>query len=302
LAVFEIDGALYYKKSVEAAGVLRGKRSLKYIRTDPHWRAKLNLQDILGSSKPGVLIECVASPANTGEPGLSLIHKALNFGWHVVTADKGPLVADFTGLREKAQKKNVALKISGATAAALPTLDTALYSLAGTNIEKIEGILNGTSNYILTEMRKGRSYNDSLKEAQAKGIAEPDPSLDVEGKDTAYKIFLITSAVFNAHIDFHDIPVTGITSISPDKLSEGREEGRTLKLLGKIEKKNGSIDLCVEPEVIDSNHPLYNVNGTDKGITFKTDSMDVVTVTGGKSDPRGAAAALLKDLINIYSN
>jgi homoserine dehydrogenase len=288
-AVFEIEGALFYETPVGAAEILKGQ-----------WNSRVTLSDVFDSHPPGVLVECVASTADTGEPGLSFIREALNHGWHVVTADKGPLVADFGGLRQKAWENNTILKISGAAAAALPTLDTALYSLAGTDIKKIEGILNGTSNYILTQMKKGIAYKEALEKAQQKGIAEPDPSLDVEGKDTAYKLFLITCTIFQKNIHFNEIKVEGITSLSPDKLRKGLEEGQTIKLLGKVKKKNGDLDLCVEPSVLNQNHPLYSVDGTNKGITFKTDSMDVVTVTGGKSDPKGAAAALLKDLINIY--
>ena len=193
----------------------------------------------------------------------------------------------------------MALKISGATAAALPTLDVALYSLAGTEIYRIEGILNGTTNYILTRMREGMDYKQALEEAQSKGIAEPDPSLDVEGWDTASKILLITNTVMDIDLTLKDVKVEGITAVPIHLLDEGREEDKALKLLGEFSREE-DFKLEVSPKLIDRSHPLFGVDGANKGITFTTDTMHSVTVTGGKSDPRGAGAALLKDIINIY--
>jgi homoserine dehydrogenase len=194
----------------------------------------------------------------------------------------------------------VDLRFSGATAAALPTLDVALYSLAGTEISRIEGILNGTTNYILTRMKEGIEYQKALKEAQSRGIAEPDPTLDVGGWDTASKILIISNAVLHTDFSLADVKVDGITAVPTNLLNEGKEEGRALKLLGKITKETGSFHLEVGVTLIDKDHPLFGVDGTNKGITFLTDTMDSITVTGGKSDPRGTGASLLKDIINIY--
>lgn len=298
-SICEIDGALFPSDPLDVSHILTEHNSLFSLRESPFWKSGLALKDVLSSIEPGVLVECTPSNIKSGEPGLSHLRQALDSGWHVVTANKGPLVVDFRGLREKAKERGVALKISGATAAALPTLDVALYSLAGTEIYRIEGILNGTTNYILTRMREGMDYKQALEEAQSKGIAEPDPSLDVEGWDTASKILLITNTVMDTDFTLKDVKVEGITAIPSQILHKGREEGRALKLLGIFSKEEET-----RPEVslklIDSSHPLFGVGGANKGITFTTDTMHSVTVTGGKSDPRGAGAALLKDIINIY--
>lgn len=250
---------------------------------------------MLESVQTGVLVECSPSNIKDGEPGLTHIRQALKSGWHVVTANKGPLVINFAGLMERARSRGLALKISGATAAALPALDVALYSLASAEILRMEGILNGTTNFILTKMREG-----ALKEARAKGIAESDPSLDVEGWDTASKLLLITSAALKKVSSLDDVKVEGITNVSPQLLQQGRKEGKALKLLAIMERDEKELRLEVGPVVIDESHPLYGVDGTNKGITFITDSMGAITVIGGKSDPRGAAAALLKDIIQVY--
>jgi homoserine dehydrogenase len=210
------------------------------------------------------------------------------------------LVVEFSGVRKKAEKNRVSLGMSGATAAALPTLDVALHSLAGAEIYRIEGILNGTTNYILTRMSEGMEYSVALWEAQEKGIAEPNPSQDVEGWDTAAKILIITNVIFGAAYTLRDIHVEGITHIPSELREDARAAGNALKLIGRFVHKNKLPLLETRLSLIDPSHPLFGVYGTQKGITFFSDTMDSVTVTGGKSDPRGAAAALLKDIINIY--
>lgn len=299
-SVFRRGGALYFPQPLAVKKILEEYSPRASFQKDPGWQQDLGLERVLESIDPGVLVECISSDRRSGEPGLSLISLALERGWHVVTADKGPLVAGFRELFQSAKSHQVSLKISGATAAALPTLDVALYSLAGTDIYQIEGILNGTTNYILTRLKEGAGYPEVLAEAQSKGIAEPDPSLDITGWDTASKLLIISSAVMETELSVEDMKIQGIDKIPPGLLAQGRKEGQALKLLGKFSKKAGKFQLEVALEVIDSSHPLFGVDGTDKGITFYTDTMGAVTVTGGKSDPRGAGAALLKDIIAIY--
>jgi len=299
-SVFRQGGALYSQQSLAVKEILEEYSPRASFHKDPAWHRGLGLEPVLESLEPGVLVECISSDRRSGEPGLSLMSAALERGWNVVTADKGPLVGGFRDLYEMAKGHQVSLKISGATAAALPTLDVALYSLAGTDIYQIEGILNGTTNYILTRIKEGAGYQEALAEAQSKGIAEPDPSLDITGWDTASKILIISSAVMETEFSVEDMKIQGIDKIPPGLLDQGRKEGQALKLLGKLSKEAGKFQLEVAPEVINSSHPLFGVDGANKGITFYTDTMGAVTVTGGKSDPRGAGAALLKDVITIY--
>jgi homoserine dehydrogenase len=230
------------------------------------------------------------------------IQTALTHGRHVVTAAKGPLVLRYKELKALAEKSKVKLMISAATAAALPTLDVGLSCLAGTEVLSAEGILNGTTNYILTRMHEdGSPYGEALEEAQKMGVAEPDPSLDVEGRDTANKILLIANEVFQASISLQDVAVEGITKVTLQDIERAKEEGKVIKLIGKVEKKDGRILASVAPMALPANHPLAGVRGTEKAISYLTDTMDRVTVSGGKSNPLGAAAALLKDIIRIYS-
>jgi homoserine dehydrogenase len=246
-----------------------------------------------------------ATPTNIldGEPAMSHLWAALSMGMHVATAAKGPLVLRHGELKALAQKSGARLMISAATAAALPTLDVGLICLAGTELIRAEGILNGTTNYILTRMTEaGVAYEEALAEAQRMGIAEPDPSLDVEGRDTANKILLIANEVFQARLTLREIPTTGITRITMKDIEEAKGDRRVIKLIGQVEKKGGGIAASVAPQALPWDHPLASVRGTEKALSYVTDTMDRVTVSGGRSNPLGAAAALLKDLIRIHRN
>jgi homoserine dehydrogenase len=176
-----------------------------------------------------------------------------------------------------------------------------LTCLAGTEVFNAEGILNGTTNYILTRMyEEGTPYKDALAEAQRMGVAEPDPSLDVEGRDTANKILLIANEVFQAGLSLKDIRVEGITQLTPEDIQEAKKISKVIKLIGKVEKTGGKVVASVGPMALPLDHPLASVRGTEKAISYLTDTMDRVTVSGGKSNPVGAAAAILKDIIRVY--
>ncbi len=267
-----------------------------------NWIQAITLYDLLEEFGSGVVIDCTPSNLITGEPGLSLMTTSLQKSWHVVTASKGALVVRPAELAAMARKNRVLIKASGATAAALPTLDVGILSLAGTEILAIEGILNGTTNYILSRMAEGLTYARALKEAQDKGIAEPNPDQDVEGWDTAAKMVLIANQVLGTEINLSEVKVSGIKGISRETVEKASKLGKTLKLFGKCYREQGASPWKVEVglALIDYDHPLARVNGANKGILFYTDTMGWIAVTGGKSDPRGAAAALLKDIISIY--
>ena len=301
LAVARAEGCFYDDDPLDARRVSRGGEA--WTDGNPCWRPGLTVGDVLGRQAPGgALVECTLSNLQTGEPGLGYITAALQAGWHAVAASKGALVVGLPALKALAAENAVALKFSGATAAALPTLDVGIVSLAGARIEGIQGILNGTSNFILTRMAEGLEYGVALKEAQDRGIAEPDPEHDVEGWDSACKLLLITNACLDAAYVLKDVHVEGITGLDAEAIRAAGREGRAVKLLATAApgRQGGRWSLDVRPSLIEASSPLAHVNGTEKGITFLTDSMGSVNLTGGRSNPRGAAAALLKDLINIF--
>lgn len=271
------------------------------LESFPGWFPGMSFSEVLiRPRRTGVLVECTSSNWRTGEPQLEFIHAAFNLGWHVVAASKGALVVDFMNLQAKARAKNLSLKFSGATAAALPTLDVATISLAGAKILGFDGVLTGTTNYILSRLEQGLTFEEALKDAQARGIAETDPSMDIDGWDTACKVLLLANASAGTEFVLDDLEVEGIRAVTAKDLAAARAAGNALKLLGRLYEEGGRFKADVKVQPVPSSHPLFRLTGTNKGIVFRTDTMGSVAVTDGKSDPRGTAAAVLKDLINVY--
>jgi len=255
---------------------------------------------VMESLEADLIVEATPTNLTTGEPGLTHMRAALSRGMHVISANKGPLVLRYAELQALAQEHGGQIYMSAATAAALPTLDVGQICLAGAQILGIEGILNGTTNFILTKMQEeGYRYLDALQEAQARGIAETDPTLDVEGFDTANKLILLANALLGTGYGPNDVTRRGIADITPQMVMDARRSGKSLKLIGRASMRHGSVHLSVAPEELPLDHPLAVVHGAEKAVTYETDTMGRVTVIGGQSSPIGAAAALLKDIINL---
>ncbi len=302
VGVGELAGSLHRPDGLEGAGTADEFESGGGFAGHPHAQAAWRGIDLIRRAPADVIVETTPTDVQTGEPALGHVREALARGMHVVSANKGPFIRAYRELTRLAREKNVALKISAAAAAALPTIDVAQTCLAGARILAVEGVLNGTTNFILSRMRTdGHSYEEALARAQALGIAETDPTLDVEGFDTANKLALITNVCMDADLRPEDIPRAGISGISLAEVRAAAAEGNILRLVGASRRdENGRVWSRVAPEPLARAHPLAGVEGAEKGITYTTDTMDRITVAGGKSDPRGAAAALLKDLINVH--
>lgn len=248
-----------------------------------------------------ILIETTPTNLKNGEPAYGFVTAAIEKGMDIVSANKGPFVLYFDKLKKLADANRSRLFISAATGAALPTLDTGKFSTVGATITSIEGILNGTTNFILTKMYLEKySYADALKEAQAMGIAETDPTLDVEGYDSRNKIVLISNTLLNTNFGINDVPVKGISKVSYNDIEQAVKEGKVLKLVATATISEGKVSLEVSPKYLDKTHPLASINFSEKGITYTTDTMGQITVLGGKSSLVGAAAALLKDVIHTH--
>lgn len=247
-----------------------------------------------------ILVEATPTNIWTGEPGLTHFRAALEKGMDIVTFTKGPLVKSFGEVKALARARGARIKVSGATAAALPTMDVGFYSLAGDELQSFEGVLNGTSNYILSRMAdNGLTYEEAIEEAVAQGVAEPNPKLDVEGWDTASKTIILANYLFDAEINLADVPVQGIQDINLSDILAAEARGETIKLIGKAKKTASGIQVSVSVRSIPLSHPLASLSGTAKGIRFISATLGEIVISGGKGDPMGTAAAGLKDIINL---
>lgn len=252
------------------------------------------------SGEPGIVVEATPTDIFGGQPGLDHLTTAMEMGFSAITLAKGPLVVSFGRLMSLAASKGVSLKYSGAVAAALPTLDTALYSMAGADILEIEGVLNGTTNYILNSMALGESYGQALSEAQAMGVAEADPTLDVEGFDTAAKLLILANTIWGYGLALSDAHREGITELSGEQVRQAARAGTPVRLLATARRTEaGAARLSVRPSPVPAGHPFQALPGTSKAVRFASRQMGDVIVSGGASDVVGAAASALKDLIHI---
>lgn len=246
-----------------------------------------------------LLFEASPTSVQTGEPGLSYIRAALERGMHVVNANKGPLVVAYHDLHALAEQRGVALRNSGTVGAPLPTLDLLRYSLHGAVVESIEAIPNGTTNYILSLMERGRTFEEGLEAAQDAGIAEPDPSLDIDGWDSAAKIMIMASAFMGVRASLSAVAVEGIAQIGAPEVVRARADGVTLKLLATARRTSNGVELAVAPTRLDLDHPLARLHDTGMGVVLTTDILGTIVLTVEGDAPLGTAQSMLRDAVNI---
>jgi len=250
---------------------------------------------VIESVDADVLLELTTTIIPDGEPGLTHIESALKKGLHVVTTNKGPLATAMPALLELAQYQGVHLKFSGAVGGGTPILSFAKESLVGEKIESIEGILNGTTNYILTRMfEAGITIEEALKEAFEAGYAEADPSYDINGLDTAAKLVILCNWIMGRNVSIRDVDMEGISNVTVQDVEKAKRLGKAIKLVGRI---NGSV-MSVGPSPVPLDNPLC-VKGALNAILFRTELAGDIILTGRGAGGRETASAVLRDIIDI---
>ncbi len=249
-----------------------------------------------------VLVEAAAVSLHDGQPGLDCARAALRRGMGVVLADKGPLVHAFDELTAAAKAAGAGLAYSATVCGALPVVNIGQRDLAACDLRRVRGVFNSTSNSILQAMVGGGSYEQALRQAQLDGIAEADPSLDVEGWDTANKLVIIANSILGQPATLSDVqPVVGITNISASEMRERAALGQVVKLVATAEREHGRYALSVQPEWLPLNEFLAGVSGWEMGIVFDTDIMGLQQFKVDERGPVPTAAAVLRDVINLVT-
>ena len=246
-----------------------------------------------------------ASPANMvdGQPALACIEAALSDGMHVVTANKAPLVLAFPRLAELARVKGVQLRYDATVTGGLPAVNIGQRDLTVAKIHRLEGVLNLTTNYILTRMAQdGMSYEEALSHAQAAGHAETDPTLDVEGWDATNKLVILANSVLGFPAKLDDVEVTGITGVDEDALNAAAAGGMRIKLVATAEADGDRYRLSVRPTRLPAHHPLAQLGPKQMGIVFHTDINGSISATVLEDTPTPTAAAVLRDVGEIYTS
>ncbi len=249
-----------------------------------------------------ILIEAGPSDFRTGGPGLVYLRSSLSAGRDTIVISKGALVHSGRELRALAKGSGAMLKLSGAAAAALSTIDLVEYSLKGCEVLEVEGILNATTNYLLDAMTTRRiGFEEALREAQLGGFAEADPRNDTEGWDTACKLLILANFGLGADLTMGDLPVAGIQSVTAERFDAWRRQGLVPKLVGRLWRENGAIRAEVGIRTYPLADPLANIRGKDKAIRIVTDAMGETLAIGSGKEPLATAAAALKDLEHILA-
>ena len=282
--------------------VVKLKTKGQGVAAYPQWgQPGVSALEMVRTTEADLLLE--ASPANLrdGQPGLDCIETALSRGMHVVTANKAPLVLAFPRLLALAETHGKQLRFDATVAGGLPVVNLGQRDLAAAEIHRLEGILNLTTNYILTRMtRDGLSYDEALAYAQVAGHAEADPSLDVEGWDAASKLVILAHSVLGYPANLADVAVEGITGVTLDTLERATAEGKQVKLVATAERDGDGYRLSVCPIWLESDHPMAQLGPKQMGIVFHSDIMGVISAAIVEETPLPTASAMLRDVIGIY--
>ena len=243
-------------------------------------------------------IDIVVETMGGTKPAFDFVKRAILAGKSVCTSNKA-LVADHgTELIRTAKEKNVKFYFEASVGGGIPILRPLKTCIVADQVESIRGILNGTTNFILTKMEKdGASYEDVLKEAQSLGYAEADPTADVEGYDTCRKIAILTALTYGAQVVYQDIDTKGITLISSEDIEYAKRLNRKIKLLGMSKKENGKLYALVAPYMLDENDPLFPVSGVFNAITVKGNMLGDVMFYGQGAGKEATASAVVTDIV-----
>ena len=296
VAIADIDGAVINPRGLNPEKLEAIRQRGYPISADPDFgHPRMSALDVIESVEAEVVVEVTPVNIKNGEPALSHITRAFKTGKHVVTTNKGPLALAMPALTELAEYNNVYFRFSGTVGGGTPILEFAKRCLAGDRILAIRGILNGTTNYILTEMSQNHvTFQEALTNAQKLGYAETEPSMDIDGFDAACKVVILANWIMNKKITLRDVNRTGIRDVSLQALEEAAKRGNTIKLIGSIDGDKAT----VKPMEIAKTNPLC-VSGVLNAITFSTEYAGEQTIIGKGAGGMETASAVLRDLLDI---
>ena len=258
-------------------------------------RARGSFEEILAGAD--LLVELMGGI----EPAREYLLTAMRAGKDVVSANKLLLSQHGEELFETARERGVRLRFEAAVAGVVPVVRVLEESLSATPIERVSGIVNGTTNFILTEMARGLSYAEALVDAQRRGFAEADPSDDVSGRDAAAKMAILARLAFGTPVHLNEVRYEGIEHLRSDDLEYARELGLGLKLIGTAERRDGGLSVRVHPAFLYAGHPLASVAGPFNAVTVESEAITEITISGPGAGGRQTASAVLGDVVSVMT-
>jgi homoserine dehydrogenase len=293
VGVFDSKGSAVDQSGLKFSKLIEVKKKFGTVKNYAETKNTMSGIDMLKNVEADVLIETTASNYKDAEPGMTHITTAMKKGMHVISVNKGPLALAFPSLLELATYNQVMFKFSGTVGGGTPILDYAKNSLSGERITSFAGILNGTTNYILTNMATGVSYEDALKDAKDKGYVEADEALDLDGLDAAAKLVILANWIMGMKVTLPDINCTGIRKVTLDDIKKAVKNNCAIKLIASCNKK-----LVVSPIEVSNDDPLC-VNGTLNAIAFTSEHSGTQTIIGKGAGGMETASSILRDLLDI---
>ena len=293
VGIFDSKGSAASSAGLDLNRLLETKRKYGNIKKYHNKEKDANGLEMISGLEAEVLIETTTSNYKDAEPGMSHIVNAMKNGLHVITVNKGPLALAFPSLMELAIYNQVLLRFSGTVGGGTPILDYAKNSLRGERIVSFEGILNGTTNYILTNMANGMTFKAALADAKKKGYVEADPSLDIDGFDAAAKLVILANWIMDMKVTIKDIERKGISGVTTSDVKKAAARKCAVKLIASCDRK-----LVVGPKEIPLDDPLC-VNGTLNAITFNSEHSGQQTIIGRGAGGMETASSILRDLLDI---
>lgn len=295
------SGAAVSDGGLDLPTIIDLKCSDKGIADYPQYgRRDMSGLDLVRHAATDVLVENTLTNLKDGEPGISIMRTALERNMDIATANKGPLVLAYQELFELAAQHGKRIYHSATVCGGLPVVNIGRRDLGVCEFSKFEGIVNGTTNHILSAMSEGETFEHALKHMQELGIAEADPSLDVDGWDAANKLTIVANAVLRLPTRLSDISVQGIRSVTPADIENAKANGQVIKLVARAQRTGtGQWERSVRPEVLERSHPLASVEGGYMGVLYETDINGQIFAWIKEDNPYPTAAAVLRDAINL---
>ncbi|MCA1319246.1 homoserine dehydrogenase [Bacillus tianshenii] len=268
----------------------------KHVAPDEHVLLTTNFEDILSLPELHIVIDAIVGR----EPGFSYLKKAIEKGCHVVTANKEMFAFHGTELQALALEKGVGLGYEATVAGGIPIIQTIRQLLSVNHFLGIEAILNGTTNFILTNMRKlGNTFAEALQLAKENGYAESDPTNDIEGYDAQYKGMVLSQLIYGGRPSINSVKRKGITHIQPNHMKIAEEADLRFKHVVTLSKSNREIQCKVEPVLVTDSHPFYQVEGVQNSVSLTTDLLGTLQLQGPGAGMFPTASAILEDIIQL---
>ncbi len=296
-------GFIYCQDGLHIPTVLqfvKEKASLADYSGATHWA---NALEGLQASSADILVEVTPTNLRDAEPGMSHIRAALSKGMHVVTANKGPVALAANELISLACQHGVQLRMESTVMAGTPVISAIQEGMAGAQVVAMRGILNGTTNYILSAMTEGRDYVEALADAQSKGYAETDPTADVEGCDAVAKTLILASLAFSCSLRPEEVVREGITAITREQIQTVIDQDKRIKLIASLhmslneDGQKTNLEARVEPIALPLTDPLAHVDGVTNALTIQTDTLSEITIIGPGAGSIQTSQGLLSDVL-----